>query len=287
MFYAESQGPWNGSCSLKVLQPGGFMGHPVSFKWYDLAPSLGTKPVEPNTRSRLLTERQRVKELVPYAVVFPYIKMGRSISGFMVDRTGGRFGPFENQMFVGDFSLSVIMRATTEQVNGVWQGACYPFREGLATGLLACQFTPQGDLLVGGTNRGWPVRGPRAYAIQRLDWTGQVPFEIKEINARSDGFLVTFTKPVDRSIASKPESYALTTYTHIYQQGYGSPEVDHTTPRVVKAIVSADGFQSQLRIDGLMQGHVHDFDLQQIRSVDGAPLVHVNAYYTLNEIPDN
>ena len=285
MFYAESQGPWNGSCSLKVLQPGGFMGHPVSFNWYDLAKNMGPKPVEPNTRSRLLTERKRIKELVPYAVVFPYIKMGRSISGFVVDRTGGKFGPFENQIFVGDFSLSVIMRATTEKVNGVWQGACYPFREGLATGLLACQFTPQGDLIVGGTNRGWPVRGPRAYAIQRLDWTGKIPFEIKRINARPNGFLVTFTKPVDRAIASKPNSYALTTYTHIYQQGYGSPEVDHTTPRVVKSVVSDDGLQAHLTIEGLMQGHVHDFDLQRVRSATGEKLVHVKAYYTLNEIP--
>jgi len=147
MIYAESQGPWNGSCSLKVLEQGGFMGHPVSFNWYDLAKEMGDKPVVPNTRSRLMTERQRVKELVPYAVVFPYIRMGRSISGFMVDKTGGKFGPFENQLFVTDFSLSVVMRATTEKVNGVWQGACYPFREGLATGLLACQFTPRGDLI--------------------------------------------------------------------------------------------------------------------------------------------
>lgn len=283
MFYAESQGPWNGSCSLKVLEPGGFMGHPDSFKWYDLT-SL-PRPVEPHTGSRLLTECQRVRELVPYAVVFPYIKMGRSISGFMVDRTGGKFGPFENQIFIGDFSLSLMMRATTEQVNGVWQGACYPFREGLATGLIACQFTPEGDLIVGGTNRGWPVRGPRAYALQRLDWTGEVPFEIKEINARSDGFLITFTKPVDRDVASQPGSYSLTTYTHIYQQGYGSPEVDQTTPRVVSADVSEDGLHVRLHVDGLVQGHVHDFDLQPIRAASGEPLLHVNAYYTLNEIP--
>ncbi|MBC8355667.1 MAG: hypothetical protein H8E66_27120 [Planctomycetes bacterium] len=285
MFYAESQGPWNGSCSLKVLEPGGFMGHPISFNWYELAGNVGPKPIEPNTRSRLLTERQRVKELVPYAVVFPYIKMGRSISGFMVDRTSGKFGPFENQIFIGDFSLSVVMRATTEKVNGVWQGACYPFREGLATGLLACQFTPQGDLLVGGTNRGWPVRGPRAFAMQRLDWTGEVPFEIKQINALPGGFLVTFTKPVDRAIATNPKSYGLTTYTHIYQQGYGSPEVDHTTPHVVDAVVSTDGLRVRLKIDGLVQGHIHDFDLQPIRSAEGMKLVHVNAYYTLNEIP--
>ena len=287
MFYAESQGPWNGSCSLKVLQPGGFMGHPASFRWYDLAGNLGKQPVEPNSRSRLLTERGRVKELVPYAVVFPYIKMGRSISGFMVDRTGGKFGPFENQIFVGDFSLSVVMRATTEQVNGVWQGACYPFREGLATGLLACQFTPQGDLIVGGTNRGWPVRGPKEFAIQRLDWTGIVPFEIKQINARPDGFNITFTKPVDPKVASRPQSYSLTTYTHVYQQGYGSPEVDHTTPRVTEAIVSEDGLRVQLKIDGLVQGHVHDFDLGSVRSSDGGKLVHVKAYYTLNEIPES
>ena len=285
MFYAESQGPWNGSCSLKVLEPGGFMGHPVSFNWYELTENMGPKPVEPNSRSRLMTERQRVKQLVPYAVVFPYIKMGRSISGFMVDRTGGKFGPFENQIFVGDFSLSVVMRATTEKVNGVWQGACYPFREGLATGLLACQFTPQGDLLVGGTNRGWPVRGPKAFALQRLDWTGTTPFEIKQINAKHDGFLVTFTKPVDRAIAANPASYAMTTYTHIYQQGYGSPEVDHTTPRVVKSEVSSDGLQARLKIDGLVQGHVHEFDLRKVRSAEGSKLVHVNAYYTLNEIP--
>jgi len=286
MFYAESQGPWNGSCSLKALVPGGFMGHPISFNWYDIAGNLGPKPVQPNTRSRLMIERKRIKQLVPYAVVFPYIKMGRSISGFVVDRTGGKFGPFENQIFVGDFSLSVVMRATTEKVNGVWQGACYPFREGLATGLIACQFTPRGDLMVGGTNRGWPVRGPRPYALQRLDWTGEVPFEIQRITATPDGFLATFTQPVDPTVAVQPLTYKLESFTHIYQQGYGSPEVDQTTPRVTRAEVSADGLRVHLSVAGRVQGHVHAFDLGPMRSADGQPLVHVNAYYTLNEIPE-
>ncbi len=286
MFYAESQGPWNGSCSLKVLQPGGFMGHPISFNWYDLAANMGPKPIEPKSGSRLLIERQRVPQLVPYAVVFPYIKMGRSISGFMVDHTGGKFGPFENQIFIGDFSLSVVMRATTELVNGVWQGACYPFREGLATGLLACQFTPKGNLIVGGTNRGWPVRGPKEFALQRLAWTGKVPFEIKEINAKTDGFLITFTQPVDRATATNPQSYVLSTFTHIYQQGYGSPEVDQTTPKVIAVDVSQDGRRVHVRVEGLVQGHVHEFDLGKIRSSDGGKLVHSQAYYTLNEIPN-
>lgn len=261
------------------------MGHPASFPWYELADNLEAPQVAPNTQSRMMIERARVKELVPYAVVFPYRRMGRSISGFVVDRTGGKFGPFENQIFIGDFSLSVVMRATTEKVNGVWQGACYPFREGLATGLLACEFTPQGDLIVGGTNRGWPVRGPKPYALQRLDWTGKTPFEVKEIKAQPDGFLVQFTLPVDKAIASTPSNYALGSFTHIYQGGYGSPEVDQTTPVVTNVVVSDDGLSARLIVDGLVQGHVHEFDFSGIKSLDGKGLLHVHAYYTLNEIP--
>jgi len=285
MFYAESQGPWNGSCSLKVLEPGGFMGHPVSFNSYELAPEMGEPPTVPNTPSRLEVERKRVKELVPYAVVFPYKRMGRSISGFMVDRTGGKFGPFENQIFIGDFSLGVVMRATTEKVNGVWQGACYPFREGFDTGLLAVQFTPNGNLIAGGTNRGWPVRGPKAYAIQRLDWTGITPFEIKTITATVDGFKITFTKPVDPKIAGLATNYQLATFTHIYRQGYGSPEVDQTTPVATQVVVSPDRMTVNLKVDNRVQGHVHDFRLPAIRSSTGEKLVHADAYYTLNEIP--
>lgn len=285
MFYVESQGPWNGSCSLKHLQEGGFMGHPISYNWYEFAPNMGGKPVEPNTPSRMEVERERVKELVPYAVVFPFRKMGRSISGFVVDRTGGKFGPFENQIFVGDYTLSIMMRATTEKVNGVWQGACYPFREGLSTGILNCHFTPGGQLLTGGTNRGWPVRGAKENVLERLDWTGKVPFELKEVKAAPDGFHLSFTKPVDAKLAADPASYSLDTFTHIYQGGYGSPEVDQTTPTVTAAKPTADGLGVHLQVKGLVKGHVHNIDIGPLRSAKGEVPLHRHAHYTLNEIP--
>ncbi len=133
LFYIESQGPWNCSCSLKAVTPQSFHGHPASFVWYKQSPELGPVPETPRSGNRIATEKEHVKQLVPYAVIFPYIRMGRSITAFNVDKTGGKFGPFENQIFLGDYTQSIIMRATTEQVNGVWQGACYPFREGLST----------------------------------------------------------------------------------------------------------------------------------------------------------
>ena len=93
LFYIESKGPWNSSCSLKFLKHGGFMGHPVSFNWYPYAPGL-KRPVAPESGMRIVSEKEKVKELVPYAVVFPYIRMGRSITGYVVDKTGQTCRPF-------------------------------------------------------------------------------------------------------------------------------------------------------------------------------------------------
>ena len=285
LFYVESQGPWNCSCSLKAVSPNSFHGHPASFEWYKFAPELGPVPESPKSGTRIATERKHVKQLVPYAVIFPYIRMGRSITAFTVNKTQGKFGPFENQMFLGDYTLSILMRATTEQINGVWQGACYPFREGLSTGILNVEFSPEGKLLCGGTNRGWPVRGIKPFALERVDWSGKLPFEINRITIEPDGFKVTFTKPVDRATGSLSDSYAISAFTHPYHGGYGGPEVDRFKSAVKSVSLADDGLSANIVLENFKQGFVYEFDLGILRSCDGDELLHRNAYYTVNEIP--
>ncbi len=285
LFYIESQGPWNVANSLKFIPEGGFMGHPVSFNWYEFAPHLGPAPQEPESGSSILVEKERIPQLVPYAVIFPYIRMGRSITGFVVNGTGGRFGPFENQLFLGDYTQSLVMRATTEQVNGVWQGACYPFREGFSTGILNTHFTPAGHLLTGGTARGWPVRGLRPFALERVEWTGRMPFEIQRISIAPAGFDIKFTQPVARAAGEQIASYRVITFTHRYHGGYGGKEVEQTTPTVRSVTLADDGLSARLELDVLTRGHVHEFDLGALRSRDGGELLHRHAYYTVNEVP--
>ncbi|MCC6512135.1 MAG: hypothetical protein IT423_23765 [Pirellulaceae bacterium] len=285
LFYIESQGPWNCSCSLKAVPPNSFHGHPASFNWYPYSPELGPVPVAPNSGSRIVTEKKRVKQLVPYAVIFPYIRMGRSITAFNVDRTGGKFGPFENQMFLGDYTQSILMRATTEQINGVWQGACYPFREGLSTGILNVEFTPSGNLLCGGTNRGWPVRGIKPFAIQRVEWSGKMPFEIKRVTIAPNGFHISFTKPVDSVTGNAKSSYVISSFTHPYHAGYGGPEIDKKEPEIQSVVLADDGLSADVAFEGLEPGFVYEFDLAGVRSRDGDALLHRHAYYTVNEIP--
>jgi hypothetical protein len=212
--------------------------------------------------------------------------MGRSITGFTVNRTQGKFGPFENQLFLGDYTLSILMRATTEQINGVWQGACYPFREGLSTGILNVEFSPNGNLICGGTNRGWPVRGIKPFALERVQWSGKMPFEINRVTITSDGFRITFTKPVDRTTGNSLQSYSISSFTHPYHAGYGGPEINRSTAEVKSVQLSEDGLTALVTLDQLKRGFVYEFDLAPLRSLDHEELLHRHAYYTVNEIPN-
>ncbi|MEZ6132701.1 MAG: hypothetical protein R3C59_28880, partial [Planctomycetaceae bacterium] len=243
VFYTDNQGPWNGTCSLKWLRPGSFQGHPGGNHWYKDAHAedvLGPAPQEPESGSRIMTEADRIPEYEPPCILFPYKKMGQSASGIACDLSEGKFGPFAGQMFVGDQTFSTVMRCFLEEIDGHYQGACFPFREGFASGTLSVRLTDDGSMFVGGTNRGWGSRGTKPFAFERLTWTGKTPFEIHEMRAQPDGFELTFTQPVDADAAGNPDSYTLQTYTYIFQSSYGSPEVDHTTPQITAVRVSDD-----------------------------------------------
>lgn len=290
IFYTDNQGPWNGACGLKHLQPGKFVGNPSGNQWYDLPEvkaAMGPRPTEPVSGGRMMAEAQKIPEFNPTCVYFPYPKMGKSASGVACDTSSGKFGPFANQLFVGDQSDSTVMRVFLEQVNGHYQGACFPFLSGIGSGSLALDFAPDSSLFVGGTNRGWGSRGPKPYSLDRIRWTGKVPFEIHEMRAKSDGFELTFTHLIDSAAAVDPKSYELQTFTYIYQSAYGSPEVDHTRPTIDKVTVAEDKKSVRLTITGLQEGHVHELNCNGLKSADGLPLLHKSAYYTLNYIPAN
>ena len=287
VFYSDNQGPWNGACCLKQITVGGFVGHPDSFRWYKEkeAKYLGDPPLVPKSGSRIHIEAKRIPQYYPPSVIFPYVKMGNSASGIDCDLSGGKFGPFEKQLFVGDQTQSTIMRVSMEKINGRLQGACYPFLSGMSCGIVPVRFGPDGSLFAGGTNRGWGSRGNKPFSFERIVWTGKTPFEIHEMKAKPDGFELTFTKPVDPETAGKIESYKMATFTYIFQASYGSPEVDATSPKITKLELGKDGKSVRLYVDGIQEGHIHDLKADGVRSKDGDPLLHPQAYYTMNYIP--
>ena len=284
VFYTDNQGPWNGSSSLKWLKPGSFQGNPSGNKFAKLA-NFPTPP-EVDDESRILAERTKHREFIPPAVIFPHGKVGQSPTGIACDQSGGRFGPWEKQLYVGEQTHSQVQRVALEQVNGLYQGAVFPFLDGFEAGLIPVRLDQDAGLLfVGGSNRGWASRGSKPFTFERVKWTGKTPFEIQTMVAQKDGFTLNFTEPVDPATAADPKSYAMDAFTYIYQAKYGSPEVDQATPQITAATVSPDKKSVRLKIDGLVRGHVHHLEAKGVKSATGQNLWHPDAYYTLNEIP--
>ncbi len=286
VFYTDNQGEWCPTNKLSHLEVGEFHGHPWGAASAKLPNAQAPAPEELPSGLLIPEAAKKIPELKLPAIWFPYDKMGKSAAGMKWDTSEGGFGPFSGQCFVADQHDASVMRVFLEKVDGAWQGACFPFRDGFGCGIIRLCWGEDGSLIAGMTNRGWGGLGNRPYGIQRLVWTGKTPTEIKTMEAKTDGFRLTFTRPMDRQSLLDTSNYSLESYTYRLHEPYGSPEFDRESLEILEATVSEDGLSVYLRCDGLREGYVHELKLPGARSQDHLPLLHPVAYYTLNAIPD-
>ena len=288
LFYAENQGDWVGSGYITHVEEGDFVGNPAGLRWTsDPAASLSLRVEDvPDTGAPMFEVAKDIPSLKPPAVWIPHGILGISTSDIVPDSTGGLFGPFSGQLFVGDQGHSKITRVFLEKVKGVYQGAAFPFVEGFASGVLRLAWARDGSLFVGMTNRGWASTGKAPFGLQRLVWTGKVPFEVKEVRAMPDGFELVFTKAVSPAAAASPATYAVESFTYKYHSTYGSPPIRQMAHAIRAIQVSEDAMRVRIAIDELREGYVYQISLAGLRDASHAPLMSDVAYYTLNRIPD-
>jgi azurin/glucose/arabinose dehydrogenase len=287
LFYSENQGDWVGSGGISQVEKGDFEGNPKGLKWSGEPGSPVTLKIEdiPDNGEPKFEVAKKIPHLRTPAVWFPHTILGISTSAILVDSTHGTFGPFAGQLFVGDQGQSKIMRVALEKVNGVYQGAVFPFREGFMSGVFRQVWGKDGSMYVGQTSRGWWATGRAQYGLQRLVWTGKVPFEPHHVAARPDGFEVYFTAPVDRASAENPASWAVNSFIYKYHHIYGSPPINQVAHTVRAAVVSKDGMSARIVVDSLRQGYVHEIRMAGVKSAGGESLLHDFGYYTVNQIP--
>ena len=289
VFYTDNQGEWNNASKLSTIEVGDFHGHPHGMGSIG-EPGSRVEPIAeglPRSGTWMKDLHEEIPSYKMPSVWFPYVKIGQAPTGFKWDLTGGGFGPFAGQVFVGDQHHAMIMRVFLEQIDGHWQGAAFDFRRGLQSGVVRVAFGADDSLFIGMSARGWGGLGPDEYGFQRLVWTGEVPFEVHEMRARPDGFELTFTKPVDRASAADPASYRMESYTYRLSQEYGGPEDDKVEVAITAAAVAADGLSVRLTIDPMRAGYVHELHLDGVRDATGEALLHPVAYYTLVNVPQN
>lgn len=308
-FYGDNQGDWQGSGFISHVEEGDFMGHPVSLAWADRPESpvkmrkeMIYSKVDPRDNPRVKPEYVKNEPMTTIyematktypnmgikspAVWLPHGVLGVSTSEIISDETKGGFGPFTGQVFVGDEGMSKIARVFLEKVNGKYQGASFDFRSGFRSGVLRMSWGTDNSMFVGGTNRGWGSTGKEAFGLEKLVFSGKVPFEMKAVRAMPDGFEIEFTLPVDKKTAENVNNYDVSSYTYKYHPVYGSPIVDRKDNAVRGAKASEDGLKVRIVIDNLREGYIHDIKPEGVLSATShLNLLHGTAYYTLNSIP--
>lgn len=287
VFFTDQQGNWVPTNSLHHLREGAYYGNPDG-----MAPAArDDSPVKPLTGPvdglPYPEAVEKIPQLAPPAIWFPYNKMGRSRTGITLENSGGTFGPFEGQLLIGEFTLSRVGRVTLEQVDGVYQGACYPFLKGFPSAVLQTALGADGrSLFVGMSNRGWSSLGSAAYGLQRVRWTGKTPFEVREMKVRRDGFELQFTRAADAATAGDASSYQLIRYTYPLHARYGGEEILKESLRVTQARLATDGRSVRLTCEGLRPYFVHELHYGALRcAAEGKPPWHDRAYYTINRLP--
>jgi hypothetical protein len=266
LFVTDNQGEWIPACKMAAIDEGKFYGHKKSIRWVP-----GKKDDDE-------------VEVAPPAIWFPY-GLCRSATEPIWDTTAGKFGPFAGDCFVGELTNSLILRTMLEEVNGQTQGACVAFRKGFASGVNRLAMAPGGAMIVGQTNRGWGSVGGQIQALQRVLFTGRTPFEISAMNVTPTGWKVRFTLPCGKEAAATLENYFLESYKYHYWVRYGSPEIEKRSQPVEAVKVSDDGYEIELTVGEREAGRVYRLKIDGVASERGDALLHRDAYYTLNAIP--
>ncbi len=287
MFCVDQQGTWVPATPIYHLRKGAFFLNPEGI-------ASQTLPESPLKLSAKVPQKvpypdavHALPEMCPPAVWLPYYKMGRSGTDLAVCDAGGKFGPFDGQLMVAEFTDAKVNRVFLEKVEGEYQGAAFPFLKGFASGIVRLLFAKDGSLMVGMTSRGWSSLGTKAYGLQRIRWNGETPFAIREMRARHDGFELVFTEPVDEVTALNPASYAMKSYTYLYSSAYGSEEIEMQTLKIASIKQGSDKRSVQIVVEGLRPLYVHELRADGVRSATSASLEYPDAYYTLNRIPNS
>jgi hypothetical protein len=178
-----------------------------------------------------------------------------------------------------------IVRACVEKVNGVYQGACFPFWGRGLLGPLVLTFDQRGRLFVGSiTQPGWMAQPDRG-GLFRIEYSGIPPFEMQSVHVLASGFRLVLTKAVSNESALTPSAFSIEHFRYEFSGAYGSPELDRTPLAIERISVSADATAIDITTGPLVTNRVYSITAAGLRSASGEALVHPTGVYTLNTVP--
>ena len=198
-------------------------------------------------------------------------------------------GPYAGQMFIGDVTYGGLQRADLEKVDGRYQGALFRMTQGLEAGVSRVLKGADGSLIIGGLGAGgnWGQTGKLRYGLQKLDLSGDVPFDMESMDVVEGGFEITYTQPLSAATLEDLASQVpVEQWRYRATAQYGGPKLDEESLDVTSATASEDGRTVTLQVAGMKPDRVvHLRSPRPFASASDETLWSTEAWYTLNSYP--
>ncbi len=273
----DNQGDWKAITPFYHIEKGNFYGHPSSLVWDKDWPA-GKDP--------LLTYRNDLeaynKHRTEAAVLIPHGFCRSAAKPIMIPRNGIFGEAYAGQYILPDNNGTRLCRISVEKINGKYQGmAAYLLDgNGLRSGNNRLTFSPDGkQLYIGQTVRGW---GKPAEGLQRLTYSGGIPFDVKNVTITPDGFRLEFTAAPDSDPAAKDISVDSATYQPKWT--YGSGADNEESHKVTKVTKSGD-HTYDISLENFKAGKNYRIKLPKYMDASGTILHNREFHYTAHNIP--
>jgi hypothetical protein len=287
--YTDNQGEYVGTSKLFKVKKGKFYGNPTGL--LDI-PGLNVNSPE-SKWDAVKDKRELPVVLLPHGKVMN----GPGSPEFLTDEI--TFGPFENQMFLGDQTKSNLYRIDTEVVDGQEQGVALPFADNLKSGAMRLRFDPtNSSLWIGQTGRGWRSQGGSEFALQRIVFDPEVTVNaIKTVKVKKDGFEIHFTQPQENT-----DDYGdleCSSFFYANSEAYGSKAHGQRKEKILKRTWNADKTVCHITLDNFSadigegsgvantsdSSRVYFIDLEKTPFAKKSEPKFAKAYYTLHKVP--
>lgn len=197
------------------------------------------------------------------------------------------WGPYAGHVVFGDATFGGLQRVFLEEVDGVMQGAVFPFSQGFRHLFHRFALTSEGDLYAGGIARGKDLDFiQRVSGLSRIRYTGKAVFEPLAARLRSNGLEIEFTQALAEGSGWTPGGYHVTQWGYQGTQTYGGQKVRPRLAEVRSATVSEDRKRVFLELASMATGEVIHVRLpSSLPSEAGLPLWTGDVWFTVNRIP--
>lgn len=194
-------------------------------------------------------------------------------------------GPYKGQILIGDVVSGRLARATIEEVNGQLQACLYHFSLGFDAGIFRMIEGPKGEIYIGGLDGtgNWGFPRSKRIALHRLAWQDAPVFELSQVRAKSDGFLLQFSEPLAEAVQDTSLHLQLEQWS--YQNDGTISDTESIEPDSIH--ISADRQSVFIKASTMTAGKVVHIKLNELLISNGDRMIlNPEAWYTLNQIPD-